>query len=135
MSKGTLDRCIQQLFRNLPIAILVSCLFCTVAYVLTNVALYAVVSPEDMNKSDAVAIDFANHVFGKFAFIMPIFVACSTLGSANGVIFTSSRLFYVGAREGQMPEILTMVNPKTHTPIPAVALTVSTLHIEITMIV
>lgn len=109
--------------RNLPIAILVSCLFVTVIYVLTNIALYVVVSPDEMNKSEAVAIDFANRVFGKFSFVMPIFVACSTLGSANGVIFTSSRLFYVGAREGHMPELLTMVNPKTHTPIPAVALT------------
>ena len=51
---------------------------------------------------------------------MPIFVACSTLGSANGVIFTSSRLFYVGAREGQMPQVLTMINTSTRTPIPAV---------------
>ncbi|KAI6176831.1 Large neutral amino acids transporter small subunit 1 [Aphelenchoides bicaudatus] len=114
---------LQNVQRNLPIAILVSCISVTVIYVLTNVALYVVVSPDDMNKSEAVAIDFANHVFGKFAFIMPIFVACSTLGSANGVIFTSSRLFFVGAREQQMPEILAMVNPRTRTPIPAVTLT------------
>lgn len=33
------------------------------------------------------------------------------------------RLFYVGAREGQMPELLTMVNHRTHTPIPAVLIT------------
>jgi L-type amino acid transporter 8 len=45
------------------------------------------------------------------------------LRSANGVIFTSSRLFYVGARTGQMPEILTMINHKTRTPIPAVLAT------------
>uniref|UniRef100_A0A1I7XJH0 AA_permease domain-containing protein n=1 Tax=Heterorhabditis bacteriophora TaxID=37862 RepID=A0A1I7XJH0_HETBA len=54
---------------------------------------------------------------------MPLFVACSTIGSANGVIFTSSRLFYVGAREGQMPQVLTMINKNTRTPIPAVLLT------------
>lgn len=36
-----------------------------------------------------------------------------------------SRLFYVGAREGQMPMVLTMINRTTRTPIPAVMLTVS----------
>lgn len=34
------------------------------------------------------------------------------------------RLFYVGAREGQMPILLTMINKSTRTPIPAVTLTV-----------
>ncbi|KAI6215191.1 Large neutral amino acids transporter small subunit 1 [Aphelenchoides besseyi] len=109
--------------RDLPIAILVSCCVVTAIYVLTNVALYIVLSPDEMIGSPAVALDFANRVFGPLAFMMPIFVACSTLGSANGVIFTSSRLFYSGAQEGQMPELLGMTNPKTRTPIPAVILT------------
>ncbi|RCN44255.1 Asc-type amino acid transporter 1 domain protein [Ancylostoma caninum] len=73
-----------------------------------------------MLESPAVAVLFANKLFGPFAFCMPLFVACSTIGSANGVIFTSSRLFYVGAREGQMPWVLTMINKNTRTPIPAV---------------
>lgn len=49
--------------RNLPIAILVSCLSVTVIYVLTNVALYTVVSPDDMNKSNAVC--FCHRIFQK----------------------------------------------------------------------
>ncbi|MFH4984574.1 hypothetical protein AB6A40_011283 [Gnathostoma spinigerum] len=76
-----------------------------------------------MLTSPAVAVEFANKMFGPFAFTMPIFVACSTIGSANGVIFTSSRLFYVGAREGHMPVVLTMINKRTRTPIPAVIFT------------
>lgn len=115
------------LFRNLPLGIIISCVSVTVIYVLTNVALYTVVQPHEMTGDSAIALIFASRVYGKFAFIMPIFVACSTIGSANGVIFTSSRLFYVGAREGQMPELLTMVHHKTRTPVPAVIVCVSTI--------
>lgn len=68
--------------------------------------------------------EFANKLYGSFAWIMPVFVACSTIGSANGVILTSSRLFYAGAREGQMPSALTMINEYTLTPMPAVIFTV-----------
>ncbi|CAI4228367.1 unnamed protein product [Auanema sp. JU1783] len=109
--------------RDLPYAIAISISTCTLIYFLTNVALYAVISPDEMLESPAVAVLFANKLFGPFAFLMPLFVACSTIGSANGVIFTSSRLFYVGAREGQMPVVLTMINKTTRTPIPAVLLT------------
>ncbi|KAI6240829.1 Large neutral amino acids transporter small subunit 1 [Aphelenchoides fujianensis] len=91
--------------RDLPIAILVSCFLVTAVYVLTNVALYVVLSPDEMIGSPAVAIDFANRVFGYVAFTMPLL------------------LFYAGAREGQMPALLGMTNPKTHTPVPAVILT------------
>ncbi|CAJ0564844.1 unnamed protein product, partial [Mesorhabditis spiculigera] len=109
--------------RNLPLAIIISCSLCTVIYTLTNIALYTVVSPDEMLASPAVAILFAEKMYGAFAFVMPIFVAFSTIGSANGVIFTSSRLFYVGAREGQMPRLLTMINKQTRTPLPAVLFT------------
>ncbi|VDN60509.1 unnamed protein product [Dracunculus medinensis] len=113
--------------RNLPLSIAISCTAVTLIYVLTNIALYTVISPDEMLTSPAVAVEFANKMFGPLAFIMPIFVACSTIGSANGVIFTSSRLFFVGAREGHMPLVLTMVNKDTRTPIPAVIFTVRTV--------
>ncbi|CAI5455584.1 unnamed protein product [Caenorhabditis angaria] len=109
--------------RNLPWAIAISCSLCTVIYTLTNIALYTSISPDEMLASPAVAVLFAEKNYGYFAICMPFFVACSTIGSANGVILTSSRLFYCGAREGQMPEVLTMVNKQTKTPIPAVLLT------------
>ncbi|KAK7583778.1 hypothetical protein V9T40_004741 [Parthenolecanium corni] len=54
------------------------------------------------------------------AWIMPIFVALSTFGAVNGILLTTSRLFFAGAREKQMPEILTMIQINKVTPVPAV---------------
>ena len=43
----------------------------------------------------------------------------------NGILLTSSRLFYAGACNGQMPEILSMIQVNRSTPAPAVIFCVS----------
>ena len=44
----------------------------------------------------------------------------SSLSGVNGILLTSSRLFYAGAVEGQMPEILSMIQVSKMTPAPGV---------------
>lgn len=104
-------------------------------------AFYTILSPQEVLGSEAVAVTFANRTFGMFAFAIPsnliylmvkvrgtyfmlffilVFVALSTFGAVNGILLTSSRLFYAGACEGQMPEILTMIQIQRLTPTPAV---------------
>ena len=68
---------------------------------------------------------FAEVMYGPMAFMIPIFVAMSTFGGVNGILLTSSRLFYAGACEGQMPEILCMIQVNKNTPAPAVLIVVS----------
>ncbi|XP_055586825.1 Y+L amino acid transporter 2 isoform X2 [Uranotaenia lowii] len=106
--------------KNLPRAIAISCTLVTVVYVFTNISFYTVLSPEEVLGSQAVAVTFAERVFGVFAWTIPVFVALSTFGAVNGILLTSSRLFYAGACEGQMPEILTMIQIQRLTPTPAV---------------
>lgn len=107
--------------RNLPISIGLSCLICTVVYTLANVAFYAGVTLDEVVESSAVAVTFAEHNFPSWvAALMPICVALSCFGTVNGVLMTSSRLFYAGALEDQMPTLLCMVNPYYGTPMPSV---------------
>jgi len=106
--------------RDLPRAIAISCIACLLIYVLTIVAFHSTLSTYEVLGSEAVAVTFADRLYGSMAWIIPIFVACSTFGSVNGTLLTSSRLFYAGAREGQMPRILTMIQVERATPTPSV---------------
>ncbi|RUS92228.1 hypothetical protein EGW08_000081, partial [Elysia chlorotica] len=107
-------------YKNLPKAIWISIILVTCVYVFTNIAYFTTVSPEEIMGGAAVAVMFSKRLFGVMWWCMPVFVSLSTFGGVNGILFTTSRLFYVGGREGHMPQILSMVQIQRLTPMPAV---------------
>ncbi|XP_017845698.1 Y+L amino acid transporter 2 [Drosophila busckii] len=108
-------------YRNLPRAIYISLPLVTGIYVLANMAYLAVLSAPEMIASNAIAVTFGNKIMGSFAHIIPIMVAISALGALSVHIMTSSRMCFVGARNGHMPSILSHISVKSYTPLPSLA--------------
>ncbi|KAM9850140.1 cystine/glutamate transporter [Aulostomus maculatus] len=109
--------------RTLPLAICISMAIVTLCYVLINVAYYTVMSAEELLASEAVAVTFAEKLMlGNLSRVVPVFVALSCYGPMNGCLFALSRMFLVASREGQLPEVFSMIHIRRHTPMAAVLL-------------
>ncbi|XP_046804075.1 Y+L amino acid transporter 2 [Lucilia cuprina] len=106
-------------YRNLPRAIYISLPLVTIIYVLANMAYLAVLSAAEMQASDAIAVTFGNKILGAWSLIIPIMVAISAFGGLSVHIMTSSRMCFVGARNGHMPAILSHISVKHFTPLPS----------------
>ncbi|XP_055699328.1 Y+L amino acid transporter 2 [Phlebotomus papatasi] len=106
-------------YKNLPRAIFISLPLVTVIYVLANMAYLAVLTPEELIASNAIAVTFGNKIMGYMAWIIPLMVAISSFGGLSVHIMTSSRMCFVGARNGHMPAILSHINVNKFSPTPS----------------
>ncbi|XP_006811738.1 Y+L amino acid transporter 2-like [Saccoglossus kowalevskii] len=106
--------------RDFPIAASFSMITITIIYVMANISYFTVMSPMEVLQSPAVAVTFGDQVLGNFAWLMPVTVALSTFGTTNGSVLGVSRLVFVAARDGMLPDLLSMVNIRYNTPMPAI---------------
>ncbi|XP_045702934.1 B(0,+)-type amino acid transporter 1 [Phyllostomus hastatus] len=107
-------------FRNLPLAIIIGIPLVTGCYILMNVSYFAVMTTTELLQSQAVAVTYGDRVLYPASWVVPLFVAFSTIGAANGTCFTAGRLVYVAGREGHMLKVLSYISVKRLTPAPAI---------------
>ena len=93
----------------------------TFCYTLVNIAYFSILTPAEVLSSNAVAVSVAEKVHPSLVVIMPLFVACSCYGAANGSIFTNGRVVCSAAKEGHdMPHFLATINTHFNTPLRAI---------------
>jgi len=78
-------------------------------YALTIIAYYSTLSVAEILGLEAVAVTFVEQLYGNIKWIVHSFIAISAFGSLNGIYLTSSRLLYAGAKQKQLPQILSMI--------------------------
>ena len=75
-------------------------------YLLANVSYIFVLPLATINRSNTVAVQFGNQVFGPIgALVLALIVSASCFGALNATTFTSGRLVYVAGREGYLPSL------------------------------
>ena len=75
---------------------------------------------------------FGDATLGKAGLVLiPIFVAFSTFGAANGSVYTSSRLIFGAARDRLLPDCFSALHTKYKTPVPALIFLVSSFIIAL----
>ncbi|KAM9788132.1 b(0,+)-type amino acid transporter 1 isoform 2-T2 [Syngnathus typhle] len=108
---------------NLPRAVMIAISLVTGLYLLVNVSYLTVMTPKELISSSAVAVTWGNKVLGSWGWIMSLAAALSAFGSLNGTFFSGGRVCFVAAREGHMPNILSMAHVHRLTPSPALIFT------------
>ncbi|XP_038059577.1 b(0,+)-type amino acid transporter 1-like isoform X1 [Patiria miniata] len=108
--------------RDLPLSIAIAVPIVTAIYLLTNIAYFTVLSPNELLASSAVAVTFAERTLGIMAWLVPLGVCISTAGTLLGSFLSGPRTAFAAGREGHMLSILSMVSVKYHTPLPAILL-------------
>ena len=109
--------------RNLFLSIITGIPFVIFCYVAVNLSFMSVLSREEIANSPTTVIHFVGRILGKkVAYVMPLLVALSCYGAANGTVFSCGRLTLAAAREGHMPAALGMIHKRRLTPIPAILL-------------
>ncbi|KAL1124286.1 hypothetical protein AAG570_002055 [Ranatra chinensis] len=114
---------LQDPYKNLPRAIWIAMPIVTLVYLAANLAYFAVLTPDELLASPAFAVTFGKKMFGGVSWAVPLFVALSTFGGVNGILFTSARLFLTGALRGHLPAFFSYIHVRRCTPVPSLIFT------------
>ncbi|XP_033115407.1 cystine/glutamate transporter-like [Anneissia japonica] len=115
---------IQKPQRTIPLSIIISMVLITSLYLLVNISYFTVLSAQDVLNSEAVALAYWQAAFSQMLWVVAMIVTASCIGSANGSIFSTSRMYFASSREGQLPTLFSMIHINYKTPVPAILIMV-----------
>lgn len=108
--------------RTMPLAILGGTALVIAVYVITNLAYYHVLSPNEVASYPAVGSETIQRLLGPAgAAALAGLVAISTFGTANGSVLTGPRVTQAMAADGLLWKPLAALDPKRGTPALALA--------------
>ncbi len=108
--------------RTMPIAILGGTLLVIAVYVITNLAYYHVLAPNEVASYPAVGSETIQRLLGPIgAAALAGLVAISTFGTANGSVLTGPRVTQAMAADGLLWKPLAALDPRRGTPALALA--------------
>jgi amino acid transporter len=103
--------------RNMPIAILGGTALVIAVYVLTNLAYYNVLTPNEVASYEAVGSETMHRLLGDGGMrALAVLVAVSTFGTTNGAILTGPRVTQAMAADGMLWKPLAALDAKRETP-------------------
>lgn len=102
---------------DLPRSLLCGSVIVILVYLVANVGYYHVLSPAEIQDSEAVAALAVGKVMGVAARkSISLLILVSILGSLNGMLMTGPRVYYAMARGGVFPRAFGLRNGRYHTP-------------------
>lgn len=108
--------------RDLPRVLIFSLLIVIVLYLVLNIVIHSALGMDALSRTRAPAADVAGMAMGRSgSVLLALIVMTATASSINATILSSSRVYYAMAKDGLLPEPVSRVHPRFHTPHVAVA--------------
>lgn len=102
--------------RTIPFAILLGVGIVVVGYLAANAAYFALLTPEAVAASDAVAADAVATVLPSVGRLAALALAISAFGIANSQVLTAPRAYFALARDGLFPRRLAQLHAQRGVP-------------------
>lgn len=103
--------------RDLPRGLLYGTLIVALTYVVSNVAYYFVLTPEQIQHTDRVAATAVGSVMGGPAIFISSLIIISIIGATNGLMLTGPRVYYAMAEEGLFFPAFKKINARFQAPV------------------
>lgn len=111
--------------KNILRSVLIAVPLVTLLYLCVNTAYLTALTVPQVVLQPAVAVAFADIVYGQMKLVVSVGVAFSAFGTGLCTVFAASRLCYVAAREGHMIDSFSYIHMTRLTPTPAITLQIA----------